>query len=269
MPVTRASRPTRAGGSPLCCWSCTPACGGGGGAPCASAGCGSVCASTNAAIAAVAVRRNGRFCVRMRAVPSRRWLGVRAIDDQDGEMTTDYATTNGSDSPSYWAVTRHMPRCCHHIAAAKPLKRRELIPISLYRKPEYYRMFGSFRPRGLLIAWSAGAGDPAGRLRLRSRTIPRLWLLRAAATMAARTTAAALWRSAAAGMATAGAGTTGTELAWYRSQPRLLQSQDRPRAGLSARHQAVDAQELVRAVRLAADRPHRADRRRADAGGEA
>ncbi len=52
-------------------------------------------------------------------------------------------------------------------------------------------------------------------------------------------------------------------------QTGLVQPQDRPGAGLRAGHQAVEAEELVRRVRLAAHRAHGADRRRADSGGEA
>jgi len=79
---------------------------------------------------------------------------------------------------------------------------------------------------------------------------------------------AAAWsRSAAVGTTVTGVadGRTRGQL----SQPGLLQSQDRPGAGLSARHKAVDVEELVGAVRLAADRPDRADCRRTNAGGEA
>src|SRR5580693_2871809 len=52
-------------------------------------------------------------------------------------------------------------------------------------------------------------------------------------------------------------------------QPGLLEAEDRPRTGLGTRHQAVDVQEFIRTVCLAADRAYGTQRRRSDPGGEA
>ena len=130
-------------------------------------------------------------------------------------------------------------------------------------------MFSALRPRLLsLERWHWRA---AGRLRLSG--ISRLLTAVAAITAAVRIKAGV--GVVAFGGGWHGHGWHGRD--WRRttgasrgrlSQPGLLQSQDRPGAGLRAWHQAVDAQELVGAVRLAAHRSHRADRRRADTGGE-